>query len=200
MNQVVRRNFAIAATFLSLIPAVPAAFVAALILMNSLNPMQTMFISSFSVRNDSGEPLRFWTAGVHESGQTHLLPLFATSWPALPSLRAGGFFLAARQTTRVTYDWDDYNFTAIIVRSAGGDLLAFDVDAEARQADCCYRPRKEEYVLPPLGTLRAATPAERTAREEGNFVGLRLGAIFVLPFVPVGFFWLQRRLRSEPRT
>jgi hypothetical protein len=199
MNQVVWRNFAIAATFLSLVPAVPAAFVAALILLNSLNPMQTVFISSFSVRNESGEPLRFWVAGTHESGRIDLLPLFATSWPALPSWRAAGFYLVDKQTTRVIYDWDDHNFTAILVGGAAGDVLAFDVDAEARGSDCCHRHRQEEYVRPPLGALRAATSAERAAREEGTSHGLRLGATYVLPFLPVALFWLQRRLRSEPR-
>lgn len=92
-TRVVQRNFALAAFLLSLVLAVPACLLVALVLLNSVNPMQTMFISSFRVRNESREPVRFWVAGRHESGALDLLPLFATSFPAFPSLRTGGFSL-----------------------------------------------------------------------------------------------------------
>jgi hypothetical protein len=197
MTRVTQKNFAIAALVVSLLIAVPASLVVALILVNSVNPLQTIFISSFDVRNESREPLRFWVAGTHESGRVHLLPLFATSFPALPSFRNGGFNLQDRETTRITYDWDDHNFSSILVQRGNRDLFAVDVDIDTRRAGCCYRNHRESYVLPAVSAMRAATPAERAALGGTPSIEFRLVAVWVLPFLPLYFYRLQRRLGGE---
>ena len=63
MERVVQRNFAIAAFVISLFAAVPSALFIVLILVNSVNPLQVIFISSFNVRNESGEALKVWGCG-----------------------------------------------------------------------------------------------------------------------------------------
>lgn len=162
-------------------------------IVNSVNPFQFIFVHSFRVRNESGEHLKFWVAGTHESGNLYLLPLFLTSLPAFPKPGSEAFWLRHGDTTRVTYDADDQNFTVIIVRRANGELLALDVDLDKRRDDCCYPPWRAEYVLPPARAMRPLTAAERTAFDERSSGALAL-AVFLLPLLPVYFYRLQRRL------
>jgi hypothetical protein len=178
----------------SLVFAVPATLLAVLIAVNSINPLQTIFIAQFDVQNTSGEELQFWVAGTHESGRLHLLPLFASAFPALPSPRTGGFNLANARSAHIVYDWDDIDFSVIVVRRDNGELRALDVDAEKRGGDCCRPPVARSYVIPRLDGLRAASPTEAAVLTEDSAPGLRLAVVFAGPLVPVGLFWWSRRL------
>jgi hypothetical protein len=166
---------------------------------NSLNPMQTIFVTQFVVQNTSGEPLRFWVAGTHESGNLHLLPLFATAFPALPSFRTGGFNLADERSARIVYDWDDIDFNVVVVQRGSGELRAVDVDTDKRGGDCCRPPAAHAYVIPRVDSLRVASPAEVAVLTADASYGLRLALVLVCPLVPVGLFWWSRRLaRAAP--
>ena len=194
MNRVVLRNFVIAATWISVVPALPAALFLLLIALNTINPFQTMFVTSFTVRNESGEALDFWVLGTHESGTLGLLPLFATSVPPLPSPRET-FSLADKTSTDVIYDWDDFNFGVILVRRANREYFSIDVDTDDRRSDCCYRHRSDQYVIPPVRSMRPATPIERSLVEDSSGINLRLAAVYWLPFLPLLLYFLQRQLR-----
>ena len=127
MERVVQRNFAIAAFVISLFAAVPSASFIVLILVNSVNPLQVIFISSFNVRNESGEALKVWVAGRHESGRIDLLPLFAASFPAVPTVRTGDHVQAVLRKTPVVSAARRWAFAALILTA--GTLLAGTVAA-----------------------------------------------------------------------
>ncbi len=185
--------------WLSLVLAAPASLLVVLIGVNSVNPLQTIFVGEFGVQNKSGEPLRFWVAGKHESGNLHLLPLFATAFPALPSLRTGGFKLADGRSARIVYDWDDIDFSVIVVERGSGEFRAVDVDTEKRGRDCCRPPSGHAYAIPSVDTLRVASPAEVAVLTEDASFGLRLALVLTCPLIPVGLFWWSRRLaRAAP--
>ena len=162
--------------------------------LNSVNPLQTVFMTDFVVQNTSGEPLRLWVAGQHEAGSLHLLPLFATAFPALPSLRTGGFRLADQRAARIIYDWDDINFSVVVVQRDNGELRAIDVDTQRRGERCCQPRAASTYAIPRVDGLRSASPAEVAVLTEDGAYGFRLASAFALPLVPVGFFWWFRRL------
>jgi hypothetical protein len=192
VERVVRRNFVLVALVFSVVPAVLATLTLLLIALNSINPMQLMFSTSFELRNGSGEHVRAWPLGRHESGQLSHLPLLLAEVPALPALGTGGFAIAPGGSRRVRYDWDDYNFTTIIVRRSNGDLRAIDIPA---QSDCCYRHAHDEYVIPPLERLRRATDLERSEARTDYATALKFVAVLLLPCVPAILYRVQRRLR-----
>jgi hypothetical protein len=87
-----------------------------------------------------------------------LLPLFATAFPALPSLRTGGFRLVDERSARIVHDWDDINFSVVVVQRASGEFRAVDIDTEKRGRDWCRPPAAYAYVIPSVDSLRVASP------------------------------------------
>jgi hypothetical protein len=192
VERFVRRNFLLAALVLSVVPAILAALLLLLIALNSINPMQFMFSTSFEVRNASGEHVRAWPLGRHESGQLSQLPFLLAELPAIPSLGTWGFAIGPGGSRRVRYDWDDHNFTTIVVRRTNGDMRAIDMPAPS---DCCYRHADEEYVIPPLDGLRLATDRERREARTDYAAALNVAVVLLLPFAPAVLYRMQRRLR-----
>ena len=193
-----KRRLVKGCAWLSLVLAAPATLFVILVGVNSVNPLQTIFVTQFVVHNTSGEPLRIWVAGKHESGNLHLLPLFATAFPALPSFR-DRFKLADGRSARIVYDWDDMDFSVIVVQRGSGEFRAVDVDTEKRGTDCCRPPSAPAYVIPRIDSLRVASSAEVAVLTENAESALRLALVFAGPLVPVGLFWWSRRLaRAAP--
>ena len=115
-----------------------------------------------------------------------LLPLFATAFPALPSLRTGGFRLVDERSARIVHDWDDINFSVVVVQRASGEFRAVDIDTEKRGRDWCRPPAAHAYVIPSVDSLRVASPTEVAVLTEDASHGLTLALVFAGPLVPVG--------------
>jgi len=194
-----KRGLALLALLASSLAGLASGLVVALFAFNTVNPMTLMFATSFEVLNGSGEDVRIWVAGTGESGQLGLLPLYASTMPAIPAFRNGGFRLTPGDTVRIKYDWDDYNFTMIIVRNQADQLFVHLVDTEDPQPGCCWRHRKERYQIPPLSQLRAASIEERHVIDQGYTPWMVLGPAFVLPLVPLYFYRLQKRFGPYPQ-
>ena len=184
----------------SLVLAVPAVLLDGLFLLNSFNPLTLAFLTSFQLRNDSSENLRVWFAGTGETGRLGLLPLYASSKPALPALRSGGFRLAPGATRTITYDWDDRNFDLILVEGPDAELRALPVDADHPKQGCCWQHRRELYAIPVLRELRVATAEEREVAGRYRSAWLFMAPWLVIPFASAYLYRVQRRLHAPRST
>ncbi len=189
------RRLAGIAFVLSLGLTVPAFLVLLLFAGHSVNPMALAFLTTFQVRNDSKGEVQVWVGGRGESGRPALLPLHLWEFPAVPAFRSGGFGLKPGAVATITYDWDDTNFTVIIVKTSDGELLAMPVDGGDNRVGCCTPHRQELYVIPSLRELRQATADER---ELVSRSGLSRPWVFLTPSlaIPLLTLWLWRMKRQ----
>jgi hypothetical protein len=122
-------------------------------LINTVNPMQLAFITSFKVENQSG--LDVWitpigTRGI--AGRKTRLPIYMTAVPALHSFNAGRFYLKNGQTIKIRYDWDDINFSEIAVESPDGQFYQLVVNPNPLENQY-HAPRSRHFLIPDLKTL-----------------------------------------------
>lgn len=190
-----------AAFITSILLAIPALLLDLLFAINAINPFTSLFVSDFRVRNDSAEPVEIWVAG--SSGKhLRLLPLYASGIPGLPEPQPDGLRLEPGNAITLTYDWDDINFTLILVKAPNGEYLALPVDTDTSHTECCFRNEHDLYVIPTLTELRHASAEEQEAilqhESKQGWILLRalLATCVVLPFVPVYLWHLRRRLRT----
>lgn len=130
------------------------------------------------------------------SRRLRLLPLYGAPLPAMPALRAGGFFIEPGSSIRINYDWDDVNFTLILVRRENGAVVAVWVDTDYPEQGCCYRPRRELYVVPPLSDVPPASPAEAELLRWIDPMWRRVALASLLAVVPICLYRVQRRFRE----
>ena len=136
----------------------PFACIALLFLVNTVNPMQLAFITSFSVENQSGEPIVFTPVGTYgREGKKSLLPLFTSEDPAIPSLKDRAFGLGPGQSATILYDWDDINLSEIAVRTRDGRYYQLAVDPRPTERQY-HEPEKDRFAIPPIGNLDRIEP------------------------------------------
>ena len=147
---------------LGAVASVPAFLVA-------FNPMVWMFQTSFEVINQSGEVVYVTPVGVVPgSPQRWTLPLSWWSIPMIPRADCGDFRLPPGSTKVFRYDWDDINFSEVVVRNDLGSWHQFVVLPEATAQPCCGGPALDRIFVPPLAQLPLASPAAREAATAGR--------------------------------
>ena len=159
--------------------------------------MALAFLTSFTVRNGSGEVVLITPIGtVGRAGHRRLLPLSRSSWLSIPASTASDFRLAPNEERRFTYDWDDINFSEIAVRDEHDHWRQLVVDPNPTERQ--YRPPAvDAFSIPPLTELPMATEAIRAAavQPSSRVSALWLIALFgLLP--PALLAFCVMRLRS----
>jgi hypothetical protein len=186
-------------TFLGLgILTSPLLALSSLILINSINPMQLMFLYTFDVTNQSEETLWITPVGtVGRRGDRHVLPQFINEFPAFDAIREGGYRLGPGKTRQIIYDWDDINFSEIAIMNEPGQWRQLVVDANPTEGQ--YRPpREDSYVIESFQSLSPIDERVLTAAttEKYNLRALLLGAAGI---VPIAMFVLALTLgRAAP--
>lgn len=185
------------AAILSLPLALPLAGVA----LNSINPMMLIFLYRFEVANQSGATIWITPIGaVGGAGNRYVLPQFVGEALAFPSIRQGQFRLATGESLEIVYDWDDINFSELLVRDAGGEYRALVVDAAPTLYQ--YRPPSSDvFVIPELSTLphapRAVVEAAGNAYDWLVVKWLAPGLFPVVLLLAWGLLRIRRVSRSR---
>lgn len=134
----------------------PFALLCCLLLLNSVNPMQLAFITRFTVENQSGQTLRITPIGTRgDEGYKGRLPILMTTFPALPSFRSGGYSLKPGKSVKITYDWDDVNFSEIAVQTEDGSLYEFVVDPNPL-LNQYHSPESNHFIISDSAILQPA--------------------------------------------
>jgi hypothetical protein len=165
-----------------------------LVLVNSVNPMQLIFIANFEVENKTQQPLWITPIGTTLSGGKSVLPQFFP-FPAIPVLQSRELRIEPGRRRRIHYDWDDINISEIAVRDSTGVLRSYVIDSSP-PTDAYYANKEDEYAIADFQQLPIASPtvAAATAPNPRRFVfPLVTVAGIVAPFV---FRSLRRRLRE----
>jgi hypothetical protein len=163
---------------------------------NTVNPMQIAFITEFEVENQTQMPLWVTPVGTFRSGGKSVLPQLAAAFPAIPAWRSRDLRIDPGETRRIYYDWDDINFSEIVVRDSVGVLRNLVVDP-APPTDAYYANKADLYRIENLQTLPVATSDIVTVLAPNPvrfiFCGLAVAGL-IAPFL---FGWLRRRLRES---
>lgn len=129
------------------------------ILFNTVNPMQSAFIISFKVENQSGEDIWITPIGTRGSeGRRAHLPRYISVFPALPAIKTGSFHVQNHQTIEIKYDWDDINFSEIAIESQDGQFYQLVVDSNPTK-DQYRTPESRHFIIPDFKTLDHISPA-----------------------------------------
>ncbi len=177
----------------------PATLLTGLFLLNTVNPMAMVFLTDFQISNASGETLLVTPVGTAgKRGYRHTLPLSLSSFLSIPSPFDRSFSLRAGQRRSFTYDWDDIQFSEILVMPAAGEPREVVVDSSPTENQY-RRASTNHFVIPPLAQLPVARPEVRAVLNQPDR-GVRLWGIALFGLLPpMGFAYslcLRRRQRQ----
>ncbi len=123
------------------------------------NPMLLVFLETFDIANESGETIAITPIGATETAhRLRELPSFQEDYPPARDAVSRNIPMAPGQRIKYTYDWDDVNFTHIVIRGPDGVVRALATDYRIEEG-CCGPPKRDEYIIPPLSEIPMA-PAE----------------------------------------
>ena len=149
-----------------------------------VNPMGLAFLTSFTITNDSGEPVFVTPIGaVGKQGDRYMLPLSMLPFPYLMRLKTGDFMIPPGESRSFTYDWDDIQFSEIVVRNSGGayGILPTGLHPTEKQY---RRPQEKHFVIPVFSKLAPASDSHlqaltpRSRRIFGFYALAALGLTF----------------------
>ncbi|MCK4871903.1 MAG: hypothetical protein KAS72_04170 [Phycisphaerales bacterium] len=189
-----------------LLPLLP--LLAMLPIINSINPMQIGFITDITIANRTEETIKVTPIGATgREAKRQPLPIYATRAPATCSRQLGGFIVEPGEATVILYDWDDVNFSEIVVETESGDLFQLMVDPTPEKNQY-HAPTVKSFVISDLGALSPISaevlPAYEEAKDEfslwRSYYSL-MWPILVLAAVPwsVFIFLLVRRRTWQGR-
>lgn len=196
-----RRNWLIAGIALFGL-LTPLCLVPVLFLINSVNPMQTAFLTSITVVNQSGRTLDIVPAGTLNDGTRASLPTYYSAFPAIPRLNASSYRVEDGAEQRILFDWDDINFSQFIVRDGTGAFRQWITDPDPPLKDY-YAPKVKLHTIPAFNSLETPDPLilSETLRPRGLVRSWwTLTAMALPPFFLIGFVRALRRERSDRRS
>jgi len=166
----------------------PTSFVPGILLVNSINPMQILFIKEFSVENQSGEAVSVTPIGTFEiEDHRQLLPLFISKFPAFWKLKRNDFQLLPDENIKLKYSMEDITLTEIAVT---------DHEGEYHQLTIEYDLNQDHFVIPPLTELDPIAP---NVLEAATFESRKFSRLIFWLINIVGITWpfLYWRLKKQ---
>lgn len=184
-----KRRYLIAGAIISGL-LTPLSLLPLLFVINSVNPMQLVFITSITVSNQSGRTLDVIPVGTFNNGEKGPLPTFYTQVPAIPHLGLPVYQVKNGAAQKILFDCDDINFSDFIVRDATGEhkLLVADPNPPKKNY---YAPRQKTFIIPewnrlsPIdnATLVAATRYRGLIKSGWMVLAMALPPLFLIGFL-----------------
>jgi hypothetical protein len=165
-----------------------------IVLVIIFNPFGVVFIASFSIHNESGEAVYVTPIGAYGTNALRaVLPQYAVGFAAFPAFRSSNFRLRSGGSVRVHYDWDDINFSEIVVRDRAGQVKQLVIDPVPTEKQY-HAPERDVFIVPPLKELaEASRPVlEALGKDAGSPFWLPWAMLLSLVGPPVGLFCLLR--------
>lgn len=153
-----------------------------LVLLGVFNPFALVFLYPFQVENKTNEPIWITPLGtVGEEGLRQVLPQYLFRTPALPALKEADLRIDPGETRHLIYDWDDINFSEIVVKSRRGEQRMLVVDSHPTE-NRYHTPGENHFVIDSFERLEPLTGAisETVLSRRWNFATpmfLLLGAL-----------------------
>lgn len=170
-------------------------------LFNTINPMQLAFITDFTVENRTGRELSVTPIGtVGQQGRRRSLPLTRWKAPWWPASQYADIPVPADEKVTLFYDWDDINFSELVVATEDGTLrqLVVNSNPTARQY---VIPEVTDFVIDDVNRLEEVNPAVLAACQkarEPRQSGLPSLLILAVPAITFTLL-LARYRRTKPQ-
>lgn len=131
----------------------PLSCVPVLFLLNVVNPMQMVFVTAFTVENRTAATIYVTPVGtVGPDGWRRPLPLAVWQAPWVPASQRGRIPIGSGETITLYYDWDDINFSELVVETEGGTLRQLIVNPNPT-ANQYTIPRVTDFVIDDVAQL-----------------------------------------------
>ena len=162
--------------------------------------MQLVFIAGFTVENRTGATIYVTPIGtVGPQGHRHPLPLAVWKKPWVPASKLGRFPVRSGETITLYYDWDDINFSELVVEADDGEMRQLVVNPEPT-ANQYTVPRVTDFVIADLGHLGAVDQRVRLAHAAAQRPVQWWPILAVTTAPAVTFVLLRRRYRRLKAT
>jgi hypothetical protein len=151
------------------------------------------FVVDFVVENQTAETVWITPIGaVGDEGFRVPLPIQLTRTPlALPAFRYGDFRLLPGESVRILYDFDDVNFSEVVIRDSQGRWTQLIADPNPT-VNRYHAPLQKRFVITDHPRLDEATQAAREAVARTHARSSRSGVIYLFLFGP----WVLCGLRE----
>lgn len=200
LERVRRKRIAINIGLILVSPFLLCTCVPLLLLVNTVNPLAVAFNSEFEVENRTSGPIWITPIGTTNQGSKAVLLQYTGRRLAIPSLHSTDLEVVPGRRVRIHYDWDDINFSDILVRDLAGNESVFVVDA-APPTRGYFQNQQPLYVIQ-TAELSPAPPQIVTARDRSGRYRWRSWTVMALGFIaPIVFLILlraRRRIRNVP--
>jgi hypothetical protein len=158
---------------------------------------RAIFIAGFTVENLTDKAIVITPVGTYgKEGQRGPLPVTMSWFPYLPAFQGGGFRLPAGGTVTICYDWDDVNFSEIVVEDEQARQFQMVTDPNPT-TNQYHAPSQERCAIDDLARLGEVVPAVRDAAEaaQRQLTGAtRFYALLFGPWLIYGVlcYWMRR--------
>jgi hypothetical protein len=160
-------------------------------------PMGMAFVTGFTVENRTGEIVSITPVGtLDEEGKRGPLPVKLYAGVPLPAWNSGARRLADGESITIYYDWDDINFSEILVENAQGQQRQFIIDPNPT-SDQFHMPSKSHFVIDDFPNLQVASPAVQTAANAANKRTRPVAILYLLIFGPWIVYGILRWIRRS---
>jgi hypothetical protein len=126
------------------------------------------FVAEFTVENRTGQRIAVTPIGtVGKKGDRQPLPVYMWPFPPIWSSQRGGFEILPGESIDIMYDWDDINFSEIVVRDHAGERGQLVVDANPTRNQ--YRaPSQTRFAIDDIDSLEPVTGPVRNAARNAH--------------------------------
>jgi hypothetical protein len=182
-----------------LVLTTPLTCTTGLLAVHAVNPMLWIFLFDLVVENRTDRVLFVTPVGsIGPEGQRFTLPLYhATTRPfpiAVPVMKQGNFKLNPGESIELTYDWDDINFSEIVVRDDAGETRMLVVDPKPTE-NRYHSPYRSVFVIDSFEALKDSPAQVREAADD--YLQIWPGLLAYGAVIPLVLFFLYHRLGTR---
>lgn len=173
----------------------PTSCIPVLCALNAYNPMALVFVTDITVENKLEESIHATPIGTVGNGKKCPLPVQRWKSPCLPAAQRGGFRVGPGERITIYYDWDDINFSEMVIEDAQGKLFQIIANPDPVSRQYVVAP-KTAFVIDDLSVLGPVDPGVLKAFKRANRPAYAVYALPFLTLLPFTFWFLWWRNRK----
>jgi len=136
--------------------------------LGSMNPLALAFVTDIRIENRLDEPIWVTPIGtVGKAGARRPLPVCRRRIPYEPSRQRGNFRVDPGERRAIYYDWDDINFSEVVIRTEAGRLFQIIANPDPTGRQYVQAPRSE-FIIDDLAALESMRDGLRAAYEKAQ--------------------------------
>ena len=180
----------------------PVSMLTCVVVLDVVNPFALVFLTSFTIDNNLGQDIWVSPIGtVGENGDRYPLPFSYFKHLSVRSIKKTDFYIAKDTSKTFVYDWDDIQFSEILIRPEHGDIRFIITDPNPTQNQ--YRNLKNKlFTVPSLSELPVASSNLMSVliKPHTNWYIYVLPIIGIIPPILAVILWRTRKKNQKVST